>query len=62
MRPVPAAKRQLSDGTLLPHLVQVLLTFDPALVERTAKLLFIIVQVRSASIFDSDLRLTLAIG
>ena len=39
MRPVPRVKRLLSDGAFLPHIVQLLLTFDPSLVEKVAKLL-----------------------
>ncbi|XP_035216788.1 dnaJ homolog subfamily C member 13-like isoform X2 [Stegodyphus dumicola] len=39
IRPLPRAKRQLSDSTCLPHIVQLLLTFDPVLVEKVAILL-----------------------
>ena len=39
VRPVPRVKRLLSDGAFLPHIVQLLLTFDPSLVEKVAKLL-----------------------
>ncbi|KAF8773591.1 DnaJ subfamily C member 13 like protein [Argiope bruennichi] len=39
IRPLPRAKRLLSDATCLPHIVQLLLTFDPILVEKVAILL-----------------------
>ncbi|GFS52720.1 dnaJ homolog subfamily C member 13 [Trichonephila inaurata madagascariensis] len=39
IRPLPRAKRMLSDATCLPHIVQLLLTFDPILVEKVAILL-----------------------
>ncbi|KAF7993906.1 hypothetical protein HCN44_011175 [Aphidius gifuensis] len=39
IRPLPRVKRLLSDLQCLPHLVQLLLTFDPILVERVATLL-----------------------
>ncbi|GIY06445.1 dnaJ homolog subfamily C member 13 [Caerostris darwini] len=39
IRPLPRAKRLLSDATCLPHIVQLLLTFDPVLVEKVAILL-----------------------
>lgn len=39
IRPLPRAKRMLSDATCLPHIVQLLLTFDPILVEKIAILL-----------------------
>ncbi|EDQ93103.1 uncharacterized protein MONBRDRAFT_17362 [Monosiga brevicollis MX1] len=44
IRPLPRCKRSLSDPTCLPHLVQLLLTFEPRLVERTASLLHAIFQ------------------
>ncbi|GAB1606314.1 dnaJ homolog subfamily C member 13-like isoform X2 [Argonauta hians] len=44
VRPLPRAKRLLSDATSLPHIVQLLLTFDPALVERVAILLYEVMQ------------------
>ncbi|XP_054717127.1 dnaJ homolog subfamily C member 13-like [Uloborus diversus] len=44
IRPLPRAKRQLSDSTCLPHIVQLLLTFDPILVEKVAILLTHIMQ------------------
>ena len=39
IRPLPRVKRLLSDLQYLPHVVQLLLTFDPVLVERVATLL-----------------------
>ena len=45
IRPLPRAKRMLSEPTMLPHVVQLLLTFDPGLVERVVILLNIIVKV-----------------
>lgn len=39
VRPLPRAKRMLSEATCLPHLVQLLLTFDPVIVEKVAILL-----------------------
>lgn len=39
VRPLPRAKRMLSEATCLPHLVQLLLTFDPIIVEKVAVLL-----------------------
>ncbi|CAG2054418.1 unnamed protein product [Timema podura] len=39
IRPLPRVKRLLSDSVCLPHLVQLLLTFDPVLVEKVATLL-----------------------
>lgn len=45
VRPLPRAKRLLSEPNTLPHIVQLLLTFDPSLVERVTKLLNIILQV-----------------
>ncbi|GFN83676.1 Dnaj homolog subfamily c member 13-like, partial [Plakobranchus ocellatus] len=44
IRPLPRVKRILSDATCLPHLVQLLLTFDPILVEKVAGLLFLVMQ------------------
>lgn len=44
IRPLPKVKRILSDPMCLPHLVQLLLTFDPTLVEKVARLLFLIMQ------------------
>ncbi|XP_049787278.1 dnaJ homolog subfamily C member 13 [Schistocerca cancellata] len=39
IRPLPRVKRLLSDPLCLPHVVQLLLTFDPVLVEKVATLL-----------------------
>ena len=44
IRPFPKIKRALNDGTCLPHLVQLLLTFDPSLVEKVVTLLNDLVQ------------------
>ncbi|BFZ15550.1 hypothetical protein BsWGS_18589 [Bradybaena similaris] len=42
--PLPRIKRILSDATCLPHIVQLLLTFDPVLVEKVATLLYLVMQ------------------
>ena len=39
IRPVPRIKRMLCEPTVIPHLVQIFLTLDPGLVNRTARLL-----------------------
>ncbi len=44
IRPFPKLKRALNDPTCLPHLVQLLLTFDPSLVEKLVNLLNALVQ------------------
>lgn len=44
IRPLPKIKRLLSESTCLPHVVQLLLTFDPIIVEKVATLLFHIIQ------------------
>ncbi|XP_030062368.1 dnaJ homolog subfamily C member 13 isoform X1 [Microcaecilia unicolor] len=44
IRPLPRVKRLLSDNTSLPHIIQLLLTFDPILVEKVAILLYHIMQ------------------
>lgn len=44
IRPLPKIKRQLNDPTCLPHIVQLLLTFDPVLVEKVVTLLNLLVQ------------------
>ena len=49
VRPLPRAKRLLSEPNTLPHIVQLLLTFDPSLVEKVTKLLNIILQVGTGS-------------
>ena len=45
IRPLPRAKRLLSEPNTLPHIVQLLLTFDPRLVEKVVTLLNIIMEV-----------------
>ncbi|XP_043082003.1 dnaJ homolog subfamily C member 13-like isoform X3 [Puntigrus tetrazona] len=44
IRPLPKVKRLISDSTCLPHIVQLLLTFDPILVEKVANLLYLVMQ------------------
>ncbi|KAK3083199.1 hypothetical protein FSP39_016526 [Pinctada imbricata] len=44
VRPLPRMKRMLSDPVCLPHIVQLLLTFDPILVEKVALILFLVMQ------------------
>ncbi|KAL4623419.1 hypothetical protein GN956_G19211 [Arapaima gigas] len=44
IRPLPRVKRLISDNTCLPHIVQLLLTFDPILVEKVAILLYLVMQ------------------
>ena len=44
MRPLPRIKRNLSDATHLPHIVQLILTFDPILVEKVSTLLHLAMQ------------------
>ena len=44
IRPLPKIKRLLSESTCLTHLVQLLLTFDPIIVEKVATLLHMVVQ------------------
>ncbi|XP_013794496.1 LOW QUALITY PROTEIN: dnaJ homolog subfamily C member 13-like [Limulus polyphemus] len=44
VRPLPRVKRLLSDAACLPHIVQLLLTFDPILVEKVAVLLSLVMQ------------------
>nr|CAB3238835.1 dnaJ homolog subfamily C member 13 [Phallusia mammillata] len=39
VRPMPKVKRILSEAVCLPHCIQILLTFDPVLVEKTSVLL-----------------------
>lgn len=39
VRPLPTAKRILTEAQCLPHIVQLLLTFDPILVEKVSALL-----------------------
>lgn len=42
VRPLPRIKRVLSESSTLPHIVQLLLTFDPVLVEKVATLLSLV--------------------
>lgn len=44
VRPVPRIKKALSQANCLPHLVQLLLTFDPTIVERVSTLLYHVIQ------------------
>ncbi|KAL8571849.1 DnaJ subfamily C member 13 [Nucella lapillus] len=44
VRPLPRVKRILSDATCLPHIVQLLLTFDPVLVEKVASVLYVVME------------------
>ncbi|KAJ9591556.1 hypothetical protein L9F63_001910, partial [Diploptera punctata] len=44
IRPLPRVKRLLSEAVCLPHVVQLLLTFDPVLVEKVAILLCEVMQ------------------
>jgi len=45
IRPLPKIKQALSDPHhALPHLVQLLLTFEPVLVEKTATLLHLVLE------------------
>uniref|UniRef100_A0A834R1S3 DnaJ -like protein subfamily C member 13 n=1 Tax=Sarcoptes scabiei TaxID=52283 RepID=A0A834R1S3_SARSC len=44
IRPIPKLKQLLSDENFLPHIVDLLLTFDPIIVEKVASLLYLIVQ------------------
>ncbi len=46
IRPLPRAKRVLSEPNVLPHIVQLLLTFDPRLVERVVNLLNVVMEVK----------------
>lgn len=44
VRPLPRAKRLLSEPNTLPHIVQLLLTFDPRLVEKVVTLLNVVLE------------------
>ncbi|XP_035285629.1 dnaJ homolog subfamily C member 13-like isoform X1 [Anguilla anguilla] len=44
IRPLPRVKRMMCDNTCLPHIVQLLLTFDPILVEKVANVLHLVMQ------------------
>ena len=45
VRPIPKCKRILGEANMLPHVVQLLLTFDPQIVEKVVQLLNLIVEV-----------------
>lgn len=47
IRPLPKVKHALSDTMNLPHIVQLLLTFDPVLVEKVAILLHLVLEDNS---------------
>ena len=47
IRPLPKVKQSLSDPAHLPHVVQLLLTFDPVLVEKVALLLHLVLEDNS---------------
>ncbi len=44
IRPLPKVKQELSNQSHLPHLVQLLLTFEPVLVEKVATLLHVVLE------------------
>ena len=44
IRPLPTVKRILSEPNSLPHIVQLLVTFDPVLVEQVAILLYYVME------------------
>ena len=44
IRPLPRIKQAVSDPSTLPHIVQLLLTFDPILVEKVAILLHLVLE------------------
>ncbi|XP_037280971.2 receptor mediated endocytosis 8 [Rhipicephalus microplus] len=48
VRPIPRAKRLLSERSSLVHIVQILLTFDPVLVEKVAQLLLQVMEENPA--------------
>ena len=45
VRPLPRVKKYLSEPSILPHVVQILLTFDPRLVEKVVTLMNLVMQV-----------------
>ncbi|KAK6624832.1 hypothetical protein RUM44_011696 [Polyplax serrata] len=47
IRPLPRVKKILSDSTCLLHIVQLLLTFDPVIVEKVATLLYLVMKDNS---------------
>ena len=54
VRPVPAVKKSLSQANCLPHIVQLLLTFEPSIVERVSQLLFLIMQVHFFGVISNS--------
>jgi len=44
MQPLPRVKRYLSDPGVLPHIVQLLLTFDPSVCSRVNSLVYLLVE------------------
>lgn len=44
IRPFPRIKKYLSDSTCLPHIVQLLVTFDPVIVERVSTLMLLVIE------------------
>ena len=54
IRPLPKIKQALSDPLHLPHVVQLLLTFDPTLVERVAALLHLVLEDNSRWVFTRE--------
>jgi DnaJ family protein C protein 13 len=44
MQPLPRVKRYLSDPSVLPHVVQLLLTFDPEICNRVCRLIYILME------------------
>lgn len=47
IRPLPKAKKILSEPVLLYQIVQLLITYDPAIVQRVATLLNHVMQARA---------------
>lgn len=45
VRPLPRVKKMLSEPAVLPHVVQILLTFDPRLVDKVVTLMNLMMQV-----------------
>lgn len=44
IRPFPRIKKYLTDASCLPHLVQLLVTFDPVIVERISTLMLLVIE------------------
>ena len=44
IRPFPRIKKYLSDASCLPHIVQLLVTFDPVIVERVSTLMLLVLE------------------